>query len=125
VAHLKRRLATVEAQMDQHQRHHVTWAEMNAASSRQHARVRRQVCRLLYLDEMAPCVMHAAAQLIHDSPEQSPGKETRHRWRQQQGKFPDNGHIRQRIAPDFEAMAAASAPRRVDEAQQIPAKANV
>jgi hypothetical protein len=57
------------------------------------------MCRRLGLDEMAPCVMRAAAQLVHDSPEQrAQDEETRHRWHQQHGIPPDKGDVRERIA---------------------------
>jgi hypothetical protein len=99
VAHLKRWIARLEAQMNPHKRHPVTWAEMPAAVQRQQARVRLQGCRRLGLDEMDPRVMRAAARLVHDSPEpRAQDAETRHRWRQQQGISPDHGEVRQRIA---------------------------
>jgi hypothetical protein len=57
------------------------------------------MCRRLGLDEMAPCVMRAAAQLVHDRVEpRAHDDETRHRWHPQQGKSPDKGDVRQRIA---------------------------
>jgi hypothetical protein len=57
------------------------------------------MCRRLGLDEMAPCVMRAAAQLVHDRVEpRAQDDETRHRWHPQQGKSPDKGDVRQRIA---------------------------
>jgi hypothetical protein len=106
VAHLKRRLATLEAQMAPHARHQVTWAEMHAAVQRQQARVRLKVCRRLGVEAMDPRVMRVEAQLVPDSPEQrAQDEETLDRWRQQQGRPPDHGEIRERIVQRLETMA--------------------
>jgi hypothetical protein len=126
MAHLKRWLVTREAQMDQNKIDHVTWAEMNAAAQRSHARARLLGCRRLGVEIIDRRVRGGETPLVHDSPEQraqekrrgTPGTSSRGNLQM----MALSGSGSQRTSSQW---PAASEPRRVDEAQQIPAKANV
>jgi hypothetical protein len=105
MAHLRRRIEQLEEKMEQHDAQ-LAWPEVDAALTRQTARVRLVVGERLGTTADHYAMLDARMRLGEDTPEREAADlETISRWHRVHGLRDDTGDVRQRLMLRLDAIA--------------------